>query len=77
MARINLNQKEISILTDLLWRAESDGKFQNPDKVWVFCGADDGSDDHCIQPTKDELYNLANNMQHALCKEFAKNKEEK
>lgn len=74
MTKLNLNQTELSLLNELLWRSESNGNFQNPDKIKVFCGDGDGSDDHWMQPKEDELYNLANKMQYALCKEFANNK---
>ncbi len=72
--KINLNQKELSLLTEILWKKESDGDFQTPSKIKVFCGAEDGSDDHWIQPTEDDFYNLANKMQNSLCEEFEKNK---
>ena len=73
--KIELNQKELSILTHLISIAENNDVFNETKKIKVFVGADDGSDDHWIEITSNEFYNLYNKVQRSLDEQF-KNKKE-
>ena len=46
--KLQLNQKELSILTHLISTSENDDAFNKTKKIKVFLGADDGSDDHWL-----------------------------
>ena len=70
---IELNQKELSILTHLISIAENNDVFNQTKKIKVFVGANDGSDDHWIETKSTEFYNLFNKVQNSLDQEF-KNK---
>ena len=71
--KLQLNQKELSILTHLIATSENDDAFNKTKKIKVFLGADDGSDDHWIDTKSSDFYDLLNKMQNSLDEEF-KNK---
>ena len=71
--KLELNQKELSILTHLISITENDDVFNKTKKIKVFLGSSDGSDDHWIDAKSNEFYNLFNKIQNSLDKEF-KNK---
>mgnify|MGYP003135879442 FL=1 len=81
--RINLNEKELAMLVHLIWKAEGEGEFvpyyQNgtKDKIKVFVGNPDGSDDYWLPTTEKEFYALQDKITNSLSKEFKKNKGEK
>jgi hypothetical protein len=68
--KLELNQKELSILTHLISIAENDDVFNETKKIKVFLGAGDGSDDHWIDTESSEFYDLYNKIQNSLDKEF-------
>lgn len=70
---LQLNQKELSILTHLISIAENDDVFNKTKKIKVFVGDGDGSDDHWLDTKSCEFYDMFNKIQNSLDKEF-KNK---
>jgi hypothetical protein len=68
--KLELNQKELSILTHLISIAENNDVFEQTKKIKVFLGAGDGSDDHWINTKSSEFYDLFNKIQNNLDKEF-------
>ena len=80
---INLNEKELAMLVHLIWQAEDNGEFVTHyqdgtgEKIRVYVGNPDGSDDYWLPTTEKEFYALHNKITNSLSKEFKKNKGEK